>query len=314
MPLPLPGPLRGALSALWLLGNTILCCAALLPAAAVKAAVRAPGPRARADRFLDGIAAFWVRANNRGLALLNPVRWRVEGAEDLRPDDWYLVICNHQSWLDIVVLQRALAGRVPFLKFFLKQQLIWVPLLGLAWWALDFPFMRRHSRQALAANPHLRGQDLEATRRSCERFAARPTAIMNFVEGTRFTPAKRLRQGSPFSRLLKPRAGGIAFVLGAMGRQIHQILDVTIAYPAGGTGFWRFLSGRVPEVRVRVECLPVTADLLGDYDGDAAYRVRFQEWLNRRWEAKDRLLAEQAAALASAAPQRREAAPGAASP
>ena len=288
----LPGPLRGFLSALWLLSNTVLCCGLLFLAAALKVVLRAPGPRGRVDRLLDGIATQWVRNNNLGLALLNPVRWQVEGTEELRLDDWYLVISNHQSWLDIVVLQRALAGRVPFLKFFLKQQLIWVPLLGIAWWALDFPFMQRHSREFLERNPHLKGQDLEATRRSCEKFAARPTAIMNFVEGTRFTPAKQLRQGSPFARLLKPRAGGIAFVLGAMGQQIHQILDVTIAYPAGSTGFWQLLCGRIPEVRVRVESLPVTAELLGDYDGDAAYRQRFQEWLNLRWEAKDRLLAD----------------------
>ncbi|MDF1554458.1 MAG: acyltransferase [Deferrisomatales bacterium] len=298
----LPGPLRGALSALWLLGNTVLSCGLLLPAAALKGVLYAPGPRRRVEHLLEGIATRWVRVNNLGLALLNPVRWQVEGVEDLRPDDWYLVISNHQSWLDIVVLQRVLAGRVPFLKFFIKQQLIWVPLLGIAWWALDFPFMRRHSREFLERNPHLRGQDLEATRRACERFAARPTAIMNFVEGTRFTPAKRLRQGSPFARLLKPRAGGIAFVLGAMGRQIHQLLDVTIAYPAGGTGFWRFLCGRIPEVQVRVEALPVTPELLGDYDGDAAYRQRFQEWLNRRWEAKDRLLADRAGATGSGPP------------
>lgn len=292
----LPGPLRGTLSALWLLSNTVLCCGLLFLVAAVKGVLRAPGPRGRVERLLDGIATQWVRNNNLALALLNPVRWQVEGVENLRPDDWYLVISNHQSWLDIVVLQRALAGRVPFLKFFIKQQLIWVPLLGVAWWALDFPFMQRHSREFLERNPHLRGQDLEATRRSCERFAARPTAIMNFVEGTRFTPAKHARQGSPYARLLKPRAGGMAFVLGAMGRQIHQILDVTIVYPAGGTGFWRFLCGRISEVRVRVESLPVTEDLLGDYDGDAAYRQRFQAWLNLRWEAKDRLLADRAGA------------------
>jgi 1-acyl-sn-glycerol-3-phosphate acyltransferase len=41
------------------------------------------------------------------------------------------------------VLQRIFHGRIPFLKFFLKQELIWVPVIGLAWWALDFPFMKR---------------------------------------------------------------------------------------------------------------------------------------------------------------------------
>jgi 1-acyl-sn-glycerol-3-phosphate acyltransferase len=136
--------------------------------------------------------------------------WDVQGIAGLDPRGWYLVNCNHQSWADILVLQHLLTHRIPLLKFFLKQQLLWVPVMGLAWWALDFPFMRRHSEEVLKAHPELRGKDQEATRLACEKFSLIPTSVMNFCEGTRFTPTKHQRQQSPYRHLLRPKAGGIA--------------------------------------------------------------------------------------------------------
>jgi 1-acyl-sn-glycerol-3-phosphate acyltransferase len=150
---------------------------------------------------------------------------------------WYLVNCNHQSWADILVLQHLLTRRIPLLKFFLKQQLVWVPVMGLAWWALDFPFMRRHSDDVLKAHPELRAKDQESTRLACEKFALIPTSVMNFCEGTRFTLAKHQRQQSPYRHLLRPKAGGIALALNVMGDKFRAILDVTIVYPDGAPEF-----------------------------------------------------------------------------
>src|SRR3546814_9530339 len=114
--------------------------------------------------------------------------------------------------------------RIPLLKFFLKQELIKVPLLGLAWWALDFPFRKRFTRAEIEANPSLKGKDLETTRKACEKFKEMPTSVMNFFEGTRFTQAKHDQQQSPYEFLLKPKAGGTAFALSAMdGKLATQI-------------------------------------------------------------------------------------------
>jgi 1-acyl-sn-glycerol-3-phosphate acyltransferase len=165
------------------------------------------------------------------------------GFEALRDDGHYLVLANHQSWVDIVVLQTVLNRRIPFLRFFLKSELIWVPFLGLAWWALDFPFMKRYSRRTLARNPELAGKDIEATRRACEKFKGMPVSVMNFVEGTRFTAAKHGRQSPPYRHLLKPKAGGVAFVMDAMGSALHSVVDATIAYPAGIPTMLDLLSG-----------------------------------------------------------------------
>jgi 1-acyl-sn-glycerol-3-phosphate acyltransferase len=194
--------------------------------------------------------------------------------------------------VDIVVLQKVFNRRIPLLRFFLKRQLFWVPVLGLAWWALDFPFMARHTREQLARRPELAGRDIAATRRACEKFRAIPVSIMNFVEGTRFTPGKHAAQESPYRRLLRPKAGGVAFVLDAMGDCLDGILDVSIAYPAGRPSMGDLLADRIPEVRVHVCERAIPADLLhGDYQGDPAYRDRFQQWMNGLWTEKDAAMA-----------------------
>ena len=143
-------------------------------------------------------------------------------------------------------------------------------------------------------------KDIEATRRACEKFRAIPVAIMNFVEGTRFTPAKHARQESPYRHLLKPKSGGVAFVLDAMGEGLHSLLDIGIAYPHGRPTMADLLENRIPEIRVQVRQRPLPAELMhGDYQQDRAFRARFQQWMNGLWHDKDadldRLLADVAA-------------------
>jgi len=136
------------------------------------------------------------------------------------------------------------------LKFFLKQQLLYVPGIGLALWARDFPFMRRHSNAYLRAHPEKRHEDLQAARTACRKFAVVPTSVMNFAEGTRFTPQKHRAQHSPYRHLLKPKTGALALALNVLGDKFHSFLDVTIVYPGGAPTFWQFLCGEVPGVVV----------------------------------------------------------------
>jgi 1-acyl-sn-glycerol-3-phosphate acyltransferase len=276
--------------------------------AALKALVPIHGWRTGCSRVLNAIAEKWVWGNNLNQRITNGTRWDVQGAESLDPSQWFLVLANHQSWTDIVVLQRIFHRKIPFLKFFIKKELFWLPVLGQAWWALDFPFIKRYSKAKLQRKPHLRGKDLEITRRACTKFQQIPISIMNFVEGTRFTAQKHRQQQSPYTHLLRPRAGGIAAVLHAMGDKIHRILDVTIVYPAGVHGFWALLCGNIEEIKVRVRCLPVGPELMGDPLGDGGFRAQFQQWLNDLWAEKDRqieeLLAGWHGAPAAAAPVR----------
>ena len=268
--------------------NTLLHVPPLLLAALFKALLPLNALRPGFNRLLEGIAASWIACNTFLIRMLTRTRLSLQLPQGLDPNGHYLVIANHQSWVDIPVLQAALSRRIPLLRFFLKSQLFWVPLLGLAWWALDFPFMKRYSRAKLAKHPELAGRDIEATRRACAKFEKLPVAIMNFVEGTRFTPTKRQVQGSTYAHLLKPKAGGIAFVLDAMGNVLHAVLDVTIVYPAARPSFADLFANRIPAIHVEVVERPIPAHLLaGSYSADPAHRERMQDWVNQLWTEKD---------------------------
>jgi len=285
---PLLAPLRAAFTFSLVALNTAIHVPVLLLFALFKLVLRFRAAQVGLTRLLIAIATSWVAVNSALMRGLTPTRFVFEGLDALKAEGWYLVIANHQSWVDIPVLQMALNKRIPMLKFFLKQQLMWVPVMGLAWWALDFPFMRRHTREQIARDPSLRGKDIESTRRACAKFRYTPVSVMNFVEGSRFTPAKHARQASPYTHLLAPKAGGVAFVLQAMGDSLQALVDVSIAYPAGRPSLFDLLAGRIPEIQLRVRQLPLPADLLGrDYQEDAEFRERFQTWLNQLWAGKD---------------------------
>ena len=283
--------LKGVTTISLIVANVMFWVPLLLVVAVAKLVVPLRRWRGWTSRAMTALAEAWISCNGAIFRLMRVLRLQVEGVADLAPREWYLVVSNHRSWVDILVLQESFNRRIPFLKFFLKQQLLYVPLLGLAWWALDFPFMKRYSAAHLAQHPEARGQDLAATRKACEKFAQMPTSIMNFVEGTRNTPAKHAALQSPYRYLLPPRAGGVAFVLGAMGQMLHSVLDVTIAYRERAPTLWDLCCGRIETVRVHVLRRPVEAwTTTGDYAGDPAFRARFQEWLAEVWADKDRKL------------------------
>lgn len=284
----LPSFIKGPLAAMLVTINTLFWFVPLLLIALLKVLIRVPAWQRLCARMLTWIAVRWISINTGIDTLTQDIEWDVELPSGLQVDGSYAVIANHQSWADIFVLQRIFNRRIPFLKFFLKQQLIWVPFMGVAWWALDMPFMKRYSREYLAKNPHKRGADLEVTRRACEKFRHMPVSVMNFVEGTRFRASKHAKQESPYRYLLKPRAGGLAFTLNAMDGAIRTLLDVTIVYQPHRAGFWDMMSGRVRKIVVRVREIAIPAHFLhGDYQDNAAWREAFQAWIREIWQDKD---------------------------
>ena len=289
----LPSFLRGVIALFLLVVNTLFWCSLLFAASLVKLVLPFKAVRVRIDPLLNAIATAWIACNSGWMRLTQATRWDVDGVDALRYEGWYLVNANHQSWVDIFVLQHVLNRRIPMLKFFLKQQLIWVPVMGLAWWALDFPFMRRHGAEYLRKHPEMRGKDQETTRKACEKFALVPTSVMNFLEGTRFTPGKHARQQSPYVHLLKPKAGGLALALDALGDKFQAVLDVTIVYPDGRPTFWHFLQGRMRRVTVRARLLPVPDHLdLANYGTDSTVRAVFHTWVQELWQQKDALITQ----------------------
>lgn len=230
----------------------------------------------------------WSRVNGWLIQLFNNAEWQISGETSLNNQTWYLLISNHKSWLDIPVMCWFALDKIPEPKFFLKEELRWVPFIGSGSWALDMPFMRRYSPEKLRKHPQLKGKDIETTQRSCEKFKDKPTTIINFVEGTRFTEHKRQHRQSPFRFLLPPRAGGIAFTLASMGQQFDAILDITLIYPDNPDNIaLDMLMGRLKRIVVQVEILEISKDVIGDYFNDEQFRANFQHWLNQRWQRKD---------------------------
>jgi 1-acyl-sn-glycerol-3-phosphate acyltransferase len=286
----LPGLLRGIIAIIIFSINTVFWVSLLLAVSLFRILI----PLKFWYHFTSKVCIFlannWIICNNLTLALNYKIDWDVKVSGELSMDEWYLVLSNHRTWVDIIVLQKIFLHKIPFLKFFLKKELIWVPVLGPAWWALEFPFMKRYSKEFLEKNPHLKGKDLEVTRKACEKYKAMPISIMNFPEGTRFTERKHERQQSPFTNLLKPKAGGISFVLSSMGLMLHKIADVTIYYPEGAKTFWEFLCGKTTKIVVRVDIVKISDDIRGDYVNDLKFNKKFQKWLNDFWKKKDKLI------------------------
>jgi 1-acyl-sn-glycerol-3-phosphate acyltransferase len=289
----LPAPLCGALMMLLLVVNTLFWAVPVYVAILLKVLTPRGAARDAVSRLTAWLAQQWAMVNVWLVDTLLPLRWDIRIDANLSPRGQYLVCANHQSWNDILVLIKTFGRKAPFFKFFIKQELIWVPVLGLAWWGLDYPFMKRYSKEALERNPALRGKDLETTRAACEKYRNQPAMILNFLEGTRFTAAKHARTGSPHAHLLKPKSGGFAFTLSALGERLNSLLDVTIVYPEGAKGFWDFLAGRVRHVVVDVQQLTIPHELyVGDYERDAEFRAHFQTWVGDLWQAKDRRIGE----------------------
>ncbi|UNH46738.1 acyltransferase [Klebsiella pneumoniae subsp. pneumoniae] len=272
---------------------TIICSVPIIVAGLIKLLVPIPAVWRSISIFCNFMMYCWCE----GLALLlhlNPwLKWDVQGLEGLNKKNWYLLISNHHSWADIVVLCVLFRKHIPMNKYFLKQQLAWVPFIGLACWALDMPFMRRYSRSYLIRHPERRGKDVETTRRSCEKFRAHPTTIVNFVEGSRFTEEKKRETRSPYHNLLPPKAAGIAMALNVLGSQFDKLLNVTLCYPDNHTRpFYDMLSGRLTRIVVRINLVPIGEELHGDYVNDKNFKRGFQRWLNGLWEEKDRQLTD----------------------
>lgn len=230
----------------------------------------------------------WALNNFLIMSLFNKVTWTIKGNENLSKNAWYLLIANHQSWLDIFVLSNFARTHIPEPKYFLKDSLKKVPFIGMGCWALDMPFMKRYSKSYLKKHPHLIGTDIETTKRSCKKFKDTPTTIINFVEGTRFTPEKHQAQNNHFQHLLSPKAGGIAFTLATMGEQFDKILNITLVYPQNNGHIMKdMLKGRLKEVVIDIEQIDNIEQLRGNYSEDIQYKKTFHRWLTELWQSND---------------------------
>lgn len=284
----LPAFLKAPIAAFLFAMNTVIACFLIYPFALIKLLIPIKAVQDFCTSAMIHIGEVWISGNDANIAFTQKVDWQIEGVEGLDRKKSYLVVSNHQSWMDIVILQHVFNRKIPFIRFFLKYELIYVPLLGWAWWALDFPFMKRHSKKFLEKHPEKRNEDFESTQKACAVFKGKDVTVLNFLEGTRFTQAKHDNLKSPYKNLLLPKAGGLAFVLNAMGEQFDSLLDVTIYYPAGPVTLWQAFEGKFPSVIVKVKRFVIPPELLkGDYLNNEEYKTAIQTWVQNLWKQKD---------------------------
>ena len=280
----------GSLSFLLLVINTLFWCSFLLTIAVFKLLLPIESWKTLCTKWIIAIGECWIFCNGLWIKLLHKPQWTVNGFDSLNQSEWYLTMANHQSWADIFVLQGITNRKIPMLKFFMKDVLIWVPVIGLAWWALDMPFLKRYTQEQVKKNPSLRGKDVIEMKKSFGRFARYPVSIFSFAEGTRFTEAKNASQNSPYKKLLRPKSGGIGLTLTTMP-YIKKVLDFTIKYDSNDRTFWDFLCGRMSKVKIQVKIIDVPESLVQkNYAEDEKFREELKEWLYCIWEEKNRFL------------------------
>ena len=282
--------LIGVTAFIFVLLNTLFWCIFLLSFAVLKLLLPIESWKIFFTKLIIFLGECWIFCNKAWINLLHKPKWKVNGFQKLDSKNWYLVTANHQSWADIFVLQSITNRNIPMLKFFMKDVLKWVPIIGLAWWALDMPFLKRYSKDQLEKNPKLRGRDIEQMKKSFGRYSRYPVSIFSFAEGTRFTEDKKLKQKSPYQKLLLPKTGGIALALSTMP-YIKSFINFTIKYDSEHRTFWKFLCGKMNDVTVEVEIIEIPESFFGnDYLNDESFRQEIKGWLNQIWLKKDKLL------------------------
>lgn len=236
----------------------------------------------------------WLFGNQAFFSIFNDIKWNIDAKTKLDPNSWYMLVSNHKSWLDTLVLGHLFGQKIPVPKFFLKKELIYVPFIGLACWGLDMPFMQRYSRAKLLKNPELRGRDLETTLRSCQKFQQIPTTVINFVEGTRATPTKLIASQSEFRHLLPPKTGGLAYACGALGKRFDKLIDVTLYYPDETPyPLLDLMCGRVKRIQAVIIERTIPEHILESakiYSQDPVAKRAFQTWIFTLWREKDQRL------------------------
>lgn len=249
-----------------------------------------------AENMVQTITNHWIHTNNSLINHILPkIDMRVTMPEDVSTQGQYILISNHQSWVDTALTQYVSENRLPLTRFFTKYELIFIPVVGQAFYFLDFPMMKRYSKEQIAKNPALKDRDLIEAKRACEALVDKPFTLLNYVEGTRFTPKKHALQQSPYKNLLKPKAGGIALALGALGDKIDGVLDMSIVYPDGIPTYADLWKGNIRRIGIDIRHISVPAELqarlsAGRYQDDEQTRQDMYVWLDKIWQEKQAIM------------------------
>jgi 1-acyl-sn-glycerol-3-phosphate acyltransferase len=263
MPLARQG--LSVLSVIWVIGNLTFWLLLLLLSFPISINLRLVRQSVWLERWIQWIYRSAVRIDSAWMLKVVGIRLEVEGT--LPEAQRAIVIANHQSWFDIPIVQEIISARGPRLTFLIKDSLAWVPIIGWICLLLGFPRLRR------SGSTTDRSADLDAVEKAAMHGRDTQHALLIFAEGTRFTAAKRLDQGSPYAHLLHPKGGGLAAACDIFPSGT-PIIDIAIHYE-GTSHFWHCLGGATRTIRIKLTSHTVTRDL----DPKA--------FLNTLWDEKD---------------------------
>lgn len=256
-------------SALWVGVNLSFWLVLLLVFTLIKLLLPIPVITGLASRTLELIYRGAVRGDSFWMTRVIGIKIQVQGELPDHPAP--IVVCNHQTWFDIPVVQHLVAYDGPIVKFLIKRQLVWVPIIGWICYALNFPRLNR------GQGDNARQKDYAAIQAASNTLANERGALLIFAEGTRFTRRKHKDQGVPYQHLLQPRPGGFKIAL-ETAPPGTPVVDVTVVYRNGETNFWHGLHGACPEIDV------IVRNYVADEIDDA------RSWLVARWAEKDELI------------------------
>lgn len=210
----------------------------------------------------------------------------------LRQDKSYIMVINHRSHVDILVILAVFYDKIPDVKFFLKRSLLYVPFLGQFCYLMNYIFVKKIAPKSARKDLSVVHKQRTMIQKQCRDLVQSPVTLAVFAEGTRFCQERKSQRSTiRFSNLLSPQPAGLALAIEACSSCVHELLDVTLAYDVGFVSVWLLLSGQVSTIEVHAQAYDVAKlQLAGDYVKDRLFRKRFSEWVKRLWLKKDALL------------------------
>ena len=282
--------LIGIISSTILIVNTLILAILMIPLGIIKFLIPIKNLRASFTKIIIKIGEIWISVNSLWVIKLHKPNLEIHGQENLGGNSWFLSTSNHQSAADIFIVQLITNRKIPMLKFFIKYELIYVPIIGICWWALDMPFLKRYTQEQIKRNPKLEGRDYKKMKKSLEHYSLHPVSIFSYAEGTRFSKEKHINQNSKFSHLLKPKEGGLAIALSNVNK-IKELIDITIIYDSDNLGFWNYLCGNIKNIKIFISKTKIPSKYLIDtLITNNELRSDFKLWLYDRWAEKDVLI------------------------
>ena len=256
-------------STLWVILNLLCGVAILIPVSILNWLIPLPLVSRGCFFLVDAIYRTAVKVDSFWMLKVIGIELSIKG--ELNTDATPVVICNHQSWFDIPLVQEIITGSGPIIKFLVKRELVWVPIIGWICLALNFPRLRRKKNNDSSLN------DFSIIEKATKNHGIASGALLVFPEGTRFTELKKARQQAPYQRLLKPKAGGLKMIKQHVEGNT-KLIDITIDYHKKDVRIWDCLRGDPKKITITIEHYN-----LAEIDN-------IETWLNKRWLEKDHIL------------------------